>query len=39
DKKEFTRQTFDRAIDSMNGVNDEIAAIIQNTWGRNGKKA
>ena len=39
DKKEFTRQTFDRAIDSMNAVNDEIAAIIQSTWGRNGKKA
>ena len=39
DKKDFTRQTFDRAIESMNAVNDEIAAIIQNTWGRNGKKA
>ena len=34
-----TRQTFDRAIESMNAVNDEIAAIIQSTWGRNGKKA
>ena len=39
DKKDFTRQTFDRAIESMNAVNDEIAEIIQNTWGRNGKKA
>ena len=39
DKKDFTRQTFDRAIESMNAVNDEIAAIIQSTWGRNGKKA
>jgi chromosome partitioning protein len=39
DKKDFTRQTFERAIESMNAVNDEIAAIIQNTWGRNGKKA
>ncbi len=28
-----------RAIESMNAVNDEIAAIIQSTWGRNGKKA
>ena len=39
DKKDFTRQTFDRAIESMNAVNDEISEIIQNTWGRNGKKA
>jgi len=39
DKRDFTRQTFDRAIESMNAVNDEIAEIIQNTWGRNGKKA
>lgn len=38
DRKDFTRQTFDRAIESMNAVNDEIAAIIQSTWGRHGKK-
>lgn len=38
DRKEFTRQTFDRAIESMNAVNDEIAGIIQTTWGRHGKK-
>lgn len=39
DRREFTRQTYDRAIDSMNAANDEIAEIIQSTWGRNGKKA
>jgi len=38
DRKEFTRRTFDRAIESMNAVNDEIALIIQSTWGRNDKK-
>jgi chromosome partitioning protein len=30
----FTRATYDRAIDSVNAVNDEIAALIQQTWGR-----
>jgi chromosome partitioning protein len=39
DRKDFTRQTFDRAIESMNAVNDEISTIIQSTWGRNGSKA
>lgn len=39
DRKDFTRQTFDRAIDSMNAVNDEVSEIIQSSWGRNGKKA
>jgi chromosome partitioning protein len=38
DKKEFTRQTFDRAMESMNAVNDEISDIIQNSWGRYGEK-
>jgi len=30
----FTRSTYDRALESMNAVNDEIAALIQKTWGR-----
>lgn len=30
----FTRTTYDRAIESLNAVNDEIAALIQQTWGR-----
>ncbi len=36
DRKDFTRTTFDRAIESMNAVNDEIAGLVQTTWGRNG---
>jgi len=39
DRKEFTRTTFERALDSMNAVNDEIAALIQTTWGRDGTKS
>ena len=34
DRKDFTRTTFERAIDSMNAVKDEIAQLIQRTWGR-----
>jgi len=34
DRKDFTRTTFERAIDSMNAVNDEISQLIQRTWGR-----
>ena len=39
ERSQFTRSTYDRALEAMNAVNDEIAAIIQSTWGRNGKKA
>lgn len=38
EKKDFTRTTFDRAIESLNAVNDEIADLIQQTWGRDVKK-
>ena len=34
DRSAFTRSTYDRAIESVNAVNDEIAALIQKTWGR-----
>ncbi|CUH81106.1 plasmid partitioning protein RepA [Tropicibacter naphthalenivorans] len=34
DRSAFTRATYDRAIESLNAVNDEIAALIQATWGR-----
>ncbi len=34
DRSAFTRSTYDRAIESMNAVNDEIAQLIQQTWGR-----
>ncbi|WP_108260253.1 plasmid partitioning protein RepA [Mangrovicoccus ximenensis] len=30
----FTRSTYDRAIESLNAVNGEIADLIQKTWGR-----
>ena len=34
ERSAFTRSTYDRAIESVNAVNDEIAALIQKTWGR-----
>ncbi|WP_299969706.1 plasmid partitioning protein RepA [uncultured Roseobacter sp.] len=34
ERSAFTRATYDRAIESLNAVNDEIAQIIQHTWGR-----
>ncbi len=34
ERSAFTRSTFDRAIESVNAVNDEISALIQKTWGR-----
>ncbi len=34
DRSAFTRSTYDRAIESLNAVNQEIAALIQQTWGR-----
>ncbi len=30
----FTRSTYDRAMESLNAANGEIAALIQKTWGR-----
>ena len=34
ERSAFTRSTYDRAIESLNAVNDEIAELIQQTWGR-----
>jgi len=34
ERSAFTRSTYDRAIESLNSVNDEIGALIQKTWGR-----
>lgn len=34
ERSAFTRATYDRAIESLNAVNDEIAELIQKTWGR-----
>ena len=35
ERSAFTRTTYDRAIESLNAVNDEIVTLIQRTWGRN----
>lgn len=34
ERSAFTRSTYDRAIESLNSVNDEISQLIQETWGR-----
>lgn len=34
ERSAFTRSTYDRAMDSLNAVNDEITALIKATWGR-----
>ncbi len=34
ERSAFTRTTYDRAMESLNAVNDEIAGLIRQTWGR-----
>ena len=34
ERSAFTRTTYDRAVESLNAVNDEIAELIQKTLGR-----
>lgn len=34
ERSAFTRSTYDRALESVNAVNDEISQLIQRTWGR-----
>jgi chromosome partitioning protein len=34
DRTQFHRNTYDRAVDSLNMVNDEIELLIQKAWGR-----
>lgn len=34
ERSAFTRSTYDRAVESLNAVNDEISELIQRTWGR-----
>lgn len=34
ERSQFTRSTYDRAIESMNNVNAEIESLIKTTWGR-----
>ena len=33
-RENFTRQTYDRAIEAMDSVNGEIEALIKQAWGR-----
>jgi chromosome partitioning protein len=34
ERGQFTRATYDRALESMNNVNDEIESLIKRAWGR-----
>ncbi|MEM6441243.1 MAG: plasmid partitioning protein RepA [Pseudomonadota bacterium] len=34
EKSQFTRATYERAIESLNAVNGEIEGLIQQAWGR-----
>ncbi|WP_176250931.1 MULTISPECIES: plasmid partitioning protein RepA [unclassified Sulfitobacter] len=34
ERSQFVRATYDRAMDSLNAVNDEIADLIHEAWGR-----
>lgn len=34
EKTQFTRATYERALESLNAVNGEIEALIQKAWGR-----
>lgn len=34
EKNQFTRATYERAIESLNAVNGEIESLIQQAWGR-----
>lgn len=35
EKSQFTRSTYERAMESLNNVNHEISGLIQAAWGRN----
>ncbi|OWV40980.1 plasmid partitioning protein RepA [Mameliella alba] len=34
ERSAFHRNTYDRAVDSLNAVNDEVEALMQKAWGR-----
>lgn len=36
ERSQFTRATYERAMESLNAVNGEIAGLIQAAWGREG---
>ncbi|MNL75292.1 hypothetical protein D3C87_2010720 [compost metagenome] len=33
-RENFTRSTYDRAVEAMNAVNSEVEALIHAAWGR-----
>ncbi|WP_254446779.1 plasmid partitioning protein RepA [Ruegeria sp. HKCCD8929] len=35
EKGQFTRATYERAMESLNAVNGEIESLVQSAWGRN----
>jgi chromosome partitioning protein len=35
EKAQFTRATYERAMESLNAVNGEIEGLVQTAWGRN----
>ena len=34
DRAQFTHLTYDRAMEALNKVNEEITALIHRAWGR-----
>ncbi len=34
ERSQFTRSTYDRALEAMNAVNDEIESLVKKAWGR-----
>jgi chromosome partitioning protein len=34
ERSQFTRGTYDRAMESLNAVNSEIEGLLRITWGR-----
>jgi len=34
ERSQFSRQTYDRAMDALNNVNGEILDLVQKAWGR-----
>ena len=34
DRSQFIRATYDRALDALNAVNEEITSLVHEAWGR-----
>ena len=39
ERRQFTSATYDRAMESLDGVNGEIEDLIHAAWGRGGRSA